>query len=94
MATYNATVHRVIDGDTFETTSGKKIRLHDVYAPEAGEDGGALAASRLKNLIDGKSVKIQELYSNYDREVSEVWRNSDGLHVNRAMRNFGYTKNS
>lgn len=94
MAIYNATVARVIDGDTFETTSGRSIRLNDVYAPEAGEDGGALATSRLKKLIDGKSVKIQELYMNYNRAVSEVWRNSDGLHVNQAMRDFGYTKKS
>ncbi|MDE0088136.1 MAG: thermonuclease family protein, partial [Candidatus Poribacteria bacterium] len=84
----------VIDGDTFEITSGKKIRLNDVYAPEASEDGGSLATTRLKNLIDRKSVKIQELYSSYDRVVSEVWRNSDGLHVNQAMRDFGYTKKS
>lgn len=94
MATYNATVARVIDGDTFVTTFGTKIRLNDVWAPEASQYGGQLATTRLKNLVDGKSVKIQELYSSYDRVVSEVWRNSDGLHVNQAMRDFGYTKKS
>jgi endonuclease YncB( thermonuclease family) len=34
-----AIVSRVIDGDTFDTSSGDRIRLADVNTPEQGENG-------------------------------------------------------
>ena len=51
-------VNWVIDGDTFNVTSGERIRLADIDAPEKGENGYVEAKNRLISLIYGKSVYL------------------------------------
>jgi len=80
------TVTRVIDGDTFETSSRKRsIRLANVDAPEVGQNGGAKATRDLKALIAGESVSVETVARDkYGRSVAnvKVGRRS----VNKAMR--------
>ena len=57
MATYDASVTRVIDGDTFEirTQTGIQcIRLDNVDTRESGQIGALAATNYLKTLIEGK----------------------------------------
>lgn len=79
-------VTRVIDGDTFETSSRKRpVRLANANAPEKGERGGAAATQALRNMIGGKEVSIETVARDqYGRAVANVkiGRNS----VNKAVR--------
>ena len=91
MATYRATVSRVIDGDTFETAAGTVIRLARVNAPEAGTSGASIATRYLRNLIEGRLVIITSVATdNYGRTVANVRRAADGLDVNQYMISLGY----
>ena len=81
-------VTRVIDGDTF-TAAGQSpnVRLKGVHAPERGQIGAQEATDELTRLIRHRQVTIQtEAHDVYGRRVAEVWRQSDRLHVNGAMR--------
>ena len=53
-----AVVDWVVDGDTFNVTSGETIRLADIDTPEYGETGYSEAKNFLLNLIEGKTVYI------------------------------------
>ena len=78
-------VTRVIDGDTFETTSRKHpVRLANVDAPEKNERGGPAATKALKDLIAGEQVTVDTVARDkYGRSVAnvKVGRTS----VNKAM---------
>ena len=80
------TVTRVIDGDTFETSSRKNsIRLANVDAPEVGQTGGAKATKDLRSLIAGQTVTVDTLARDkYGRSVANV--KVGRLSVNKAMR--------
>ena len=85
-------VSRVIDGDTFDTTSEGRIRLADVNAPENGESGYYEAKQCLEDLIDGKTVvlDIDDIYQNdsYGRLVCVVYVKHNTTHyinVNKAL---------
>ena len=85
-------VSRVIDGDTFDTTSEGRIRLADVDAPEYGESGYYDAKQCLEDLIDGKTVylDIDDIYETdpYDRLVCVVYVRHSSTHytnVNKAL---------
>jgi endonuclease YncB( thermonuclease family) len=93
LATYESVVNNVVDGDTFDITSGKRIRLANVDAYEAGTLKGNQATAFLKQLIGGRRVKIQETgVISFGRYVSHVWRASDNLYVNQAVINAGFAK--
>lgn len=81
-------VTRVIDGDTFTTEGpGPNVRLEGVNAPERGHIGYREATAELTRLIHHRQVTVRtKTYDVYGRRVAEVWRQSDGLHVNGAMR--------
>lgn len=81
-----AKVVRVIDGDTFETNSGQRIRLADVNAPEVGKPGSRKATDKLDDLIGDKNVAIKPVGDSYDRVVAEV--KVGGKSVNNAMNRF------
>ena len=72
-----AKVSRVIDGDTFDTTSGDRIRLADIDAPERGEYGYGDAKQCLEDLIEGKTVylDVDDIYRTdpYGRLVCVVY---------------------
>lgn len=93
MATYESVVSNVVDGDTFDITSGKRIRLANVDAYEAGTTKGDQATVFLRRLIGGRRVKIQETgVISFGRYVSHVWRAVDNLYVNRAVIDAGFSK--
>ena len=67
-------VSRVIDGDTFRTTSGKNpVRLARVNAPEKGARGATAGKQKLARLIEGKEVSIRTIARDvYGRSVVNV----------------------
>ncbi len=72
-------VGRVIDGDTFETSDGRRVRLVGVNTPEStnrtevyGKDASHYTASK----IEGKQVGLQKDVSDtdrYSRYLRIVW---------------------
>ena len=85
MAKRKETVKRVIDGDTFTTTSRKKsVRLANVNAPEKGTRSGNKATQQLKTLIQGQKVEVDTVARDvYGRAVARV--KVDGKSVNTAI---------
>lgn len=79
-------VTRVIDGDTFETSSRKKsVRLANVDAPEKGEPGSAGAKEKLEKLILGQEVRVDTVARDkYGRAVARVYRGRES--VNKKMK--------
>lgn len=79
-------VTRVIDGDTFQTTSRKKsVRLANVDAPEKGESGSVAATKFLRSLIQGEIVTIDTVARDkYGRCVANVKIGRKS--VNKAIR--------
>jgi endonuclease YncB( thermonuclease family) len=64
------TVARVIDGDTFELTDGRKVRLIGVNTPESTtrtELYGKEASNYTKSKLEGKQVYLQKDVSETDR---------------------------
>lgn len=85
MAKRKETVKRVIDGDTFRTSSRKRsVRLANVNAPEKGTRGSTKATQELKKLIQGKKVEVNPIArDSYGRAVANV--KVGGKSVNTAM---------
>lgn len=82
----------VIDGDTFDTTSGDRVRLADIDAPESGEPGYYDAKNSLISLVYGKTVylDIDDIYETdkYGRLVCVVYVKSSSTHyknINKAL---------
>ena len=69
-------VVRVIDGDTFETKNGQKVRLLAVNAPEIGQPKADEATEFLKQKVLNKEVEliVQEdyIFDIYDRVLAVV----------------------
>lgn len=65
----NVRVKQIIDGDTFETEGGEKVRLIGLNAPEISDLFGLEAKQYLKFLIEGKIVELRtdEESNNRDR---------------------------
>jgi micrococcal nuclease len=90
-----ATVERVIDGDTIELTGGVKIRYLLVNAPETTNGHmdcyGANAAQFNSDLVLGKTVELR-----YDVECTDMYGRSlayvtvGGQEVNRLLVERGY----
>jgi endonuclease YncB( thermonuclease family) len=63
-AEFEATVQRVIDGDTLVVRTAEatdiKIRLYGIDAPESDQEGGKAAAKTLRSL-QGRKVTIREM---------------------------------
>ena len=78
-------VIRVIDGDTFDTSTGERIRIYEIDAPELpkgclGED----AKTRLQDLILNKNVGIEKITKdNFGRTVALVYL--DKMSINEIM---------
>lgn len=73
------TVGRVVDGDTFETLDGRKVRLIGVNTPESTtrvEEYGKDASHYTISKLNGKQVWLQKDVSEtdrYDRYLRIVW---------------------
>jgi len=79
----------VIDGDTFDTNTGVRIRLQRVNAPSINTLEGQKAKKLLESLILLKIISYEIVARDtYGRAVAEVW--VDSINVNDAMRNAGY----
>jgi len=84
-----AYVSRVIDGDTFVTSSGDRIRLAGINAPEKGMPLSDEATSALEALIAGKEVVLKPVgFDRYGRLLAYVW--VEHLFVNEQMLREGY----
>jgi len=85
MAQRKETVTRVIDGDTFRTSSRKhSVRLANIDAPEKGRKGGTKAIQELKKLIQGKKVEVNTVARDtYGRSVPKV--KVGRINVNNAI---------
>lgn len=86
-------VTRVIDGDTFETESGEKVRLIGINAPEMSDFYGWEAKEYLTNLIENKLVDLQSDNISNDRDrYQRLLRYVivDGIDVNKKMVSDGF----
>ena len=93
---YQATVNRVIDGDTivvsidlgFSLTWQTPVRLYGINAPETNSQdpieraNGVLAKKWLTKQVDGKTVRLRSVKpkDKYGRYLAEVWL-TGGLQV-------------
>lgn len=83
-----AKVTRIIDGDTFETETGEKIRLIGINAPEISDLFGREASEYLSRLIVGKFVELRsdELSNDKDRYQRLLrYVIVDGVDINKKM---------
>ncbi|WP_168194611.1 thermonuclease family protein [Antarcticibacterium arcticum] len=81
-------VTRVIDGDTFETETGEKVRLIGINAPEISDIFGKEAKEYLSSLIENKTVFLQ--YDNLSKDRDRYQRLLryvilDGVDINKKM---------
>ena len=91
----STTVYRVIDGDTFVTNKGDKVRMIGIDAPEIPSLEGIKSKMYLYELIKGKTITLQkDNYSHdkdkYGRLLRYVYLN--GQDVNLLMLKQGYAK--
>jgi len=92
------TVTRVIDGDTFELSSGKYVRLADIDAPESYETGYTSSSNALSSWVLGKTVylDVDDIYQTdiYGRLVCVVYvtYGSGYLNVNHQLVLDGYAE--
>jgi len=73
---FSGIVVRAIDGDTVELADGRRIRYIGVDAPELHAAGGAAAAARNRDLVQGKTVRLEfehEHQDRYGRVLAHVW---------------------
>ena len=67
-------VVEVVDGDTFQLKSGKRVRLLGVDCPEYNRCGGVESRNRLKELINNKVVILKEEHQEaYGRSLALVY---------------------
>jgi endonuclease YncB( thermonuclease family) len=90
-------VDDVIDGDTFDTSEGYRIRLADVDAPEIGETGYLESAEYLELLVEDKTVTLDidsisgtDPYGRYVCLVYVEYNSTHSLNVNQALVDGGY----
>jgi micrococcal nuclease len=84
-------VQSVINGNTFELTDGKVVRLIGTDAPEAIETCSTEATQHLSSLISGETVYLEKDVSETDidgRLLRYVY--VDGVFVNFKLVNDGY----
>jgi len=86
-------VTRVIDGDTFETESGDKVRLIGINAPEISDLYGSEAKQFLSNLVENKTVDLQNDNISKDRDKYQRLLRYvilDGVDINKKMISDGF----
>jgi micrococcal nuclease len=62
-----AFVTRVIDGDTIVLSSGERVRLIGIDAPEIGEPGADEATNFVREAVEGKTVWLESSGADTDR---------------------------
>jgi micrococcal nuclease len=95
-----AVVKRVVDGDTFEISSGEKVRMIGVDTPETVkpnhpvEPYGKEASEFSKKLLTGQTVTLKfdvEPHDRYGRLLAYVYM-ADGTFVNEKLVRDGYAR--
>ena len=84
---------RVIDGDTVELADGQRIRYLGIDTPEKGEFYADEATAKNKELVERKTVELQQGNRNkdeYGRLLRYVY--VDGIFVNAELVAQGYAK--
>lgn len=85
-ASERGTVGEIIDGDTFDLTTGERIRLIGIDTPERDAPLGAEATAYVRTVMpEGTAVDLTydvERYDDYGRTLAYVYRAEDGLFVN------------
>jgi micrococcal nuclease len=83
----DATVDRVIDGDTLEVTAKFRVRLDFIDAPETRgveKPKGVISKQWLKERIEGKTVQLDIKKEDiYHRSLTVVYK--DGVNINGEM---------
>lgn len=78
----------VIDGDTFRLSSGERIRIADIDAPESRADQAKCAVEQARGkvvtravipLLKGREVSVERVGRSYDRTVARVRMGGDDL---------------
>ncbi|MFQ5564545.1 MAG: thermonuclease family protein [Parvularculaceae bacterium] len=71
-ATYEGSVTRIVDGDTFYLSSAKmRVRVWGLDAPETGTPGGAEATKALAEIAFGKRLTCEKMNTDrYERIVA------------------------
>lgn len=101
---YEATVLRVVDGDTvdmsvdlgFRVNMRDRFRLTGINAPERGQEGWAVATAALQNMLPVNArVRIQTAHPStrdpkdkYGRWLATIF--ASALNVNQAMLDQGH----
>ncbi len=92
------TVVEVVDGDTFQLASGKRVRLIGVDAPEYDRCGGKEARQRLAELIQNKIVRLEEeQQETFGRSLALTYQNNKLINEIILKEGWGrtdYRKNS
>lgn len=86
-------VKRIIDGDTFETETGEKVRLIGINAPEISDIFGQEAKQYLSDLIENQTVDLQSDNISNDRDrYQRLLRYVilDGVDINKKMVSDGF----
>lgn len=82
-------VAKVFDGDTFQLTTGTRVRLMGIDAPELDECGGQEARDYLNELILNQNVGMsQKTTEAYGRDLAIV--NQGDIFVNGMMMEAGW----
>jgi micrococcal nuclease len=87
----NAVSGTVIDGDTIKLSTGETVRLIGLNSPETGQSCSAEATDKLKELIRGKDITLEEdldRQDHYGRLLRYVY--ADGTFVNMEMVRLGF----
>ena len=80
----NTVVTEVVDGDSLQLVNGQKIRLSNIYTPELENCGGQEAKKRLKELVEGKSIRFEFIdFDVFQRSLGLVY--IDNTLVNEIM---------
>jgi micrococcal nuclease len=94
------TVKRVVDGDTFITNDGQRVRLIGIDAPESvkpdtpAEPFGPEASAYVKELMEGKVVFMDQDVSETDRfnRLLRYVYLPDGTFINELILEEGYAE--
>ncbi|MEO9257780.1 MAG: thermonuclease family protein [Crocinitomicaceae bacterium] len=84
---------RIIDGDTFETETGEKVRLIGINAPEISDIFGEEAKTHLSQIIEGQTVDLLADHTSNDRDrYNRLLRYVilNGVDINKQMVLDGY----
>jgi len=69
-------IGRLIDGDSFVLSSGLKVRLANIFAPEKGQEYSKAATSALSTLLEGRNIGLAYTgpkRDRYDRALAQVY---------------------